>query len=234
MDSPIESSDDTRKLRLLLLTARPEEYGNCLESFDFDEHLHQNHSYRRLEGATWDVRLTHTGIGPEATRATLGKLEGLLEPDFVLIAGTAGSLSDDLERDSVYVPTAVRSTGQEDWFHPETRILQWLMGTLKEAESSDSRFRSGPLVTADEPVTDPEQRRTLKKQNQALAVDMESSTIVETLAAAVSDPPDWGVVRVISDTPSDSDLATIKSRQSRGAEQTGKLLSNLLSNLLDT
>lgn len=233
MDTPLEETDDTRKLRVLVLTARPEEHENCLEAFDFDRHLHQNHPYHRLETARWDVRLTHTKIGPDHTRSTLTKLEGLIDPDFVLVAGTAGSLSKDLEEGSIYLPTAVRSPDRQEWFHPETRILHWLKDTLENAGDGPITLRSGPLLSVDEPVTNPEDRRELKESHQALAVDMETTSILEHLSANSDDSFDWGVIRVISDTPEDADFRSIKEKQSEGARRSGEKLTNVLSHLLD-
>lgn len=232
MDTPLETTDDTRQQRVLVLTARSTEYETCLNNNDFQEHLHQNHSYYRLESHEWDIRLTHTGVGPDSTRSTLNKLEGIVEPDFILIAGTAGGLSKDLDRDSLYLPTAVRSPDSTDWFHPETRILQWLMGVLQESLDGDRTFRSGPLLSVEEPVTDPDNRRSLREKHQALAVDMETSPIVDYFNNTPEELPGWGVIRVITDTPDDQSLERIKQNQSRGADLTGRVLDAVLNNLL--
>ncbi|MFB6345162.1 MAG: hypothetical protein ABEK50_05230, partial [bacterium] len=182
MEPPLESPDDQRRQRLLFVTARAAEYEDCLREFNFEKHLNQNHPYFRHEGSEWDIRVTHTGIGPDQAQQTLRKIDGSLEPDFILVAGTAGSLSIDLERDSIYLPTAIRSaegSPKNDWYHPETEILHWIRGVLDQRTEQSERLRSGPLLSADEPVVDPDARRQLKEQNQALAVDMETSTVID-------------------------------------------------------
>ncbi|MFB6345161.1 MAG: hypothetical protein ABEK50_05225, partial [bacterium] len=48
------------------------------------------------------------------------------------------------------------------------------------------------------------------------------------------DPPGIGAVRVITDTPEDTSIETIKDRQSRGASLTGDVLTGILSHLLES
>lgn len=233
METPLEESGGSRTPRLLFLTARQEEHASCLDRFGFEEHLHLNHAYHRLETPDWDIRLTHTGIGPETTRKTLRTLQGVLEPDFIMVGGTAGSLSPDLGRGSLYLPTAVRHAESTTWFHPNTRVLQWIMGVLEASSLDSPTIRSGPLVTVDEPVTAPKDRKALKENHQALAVDMESSTVADHFTGSTGEDPSLGLIRTISDTPDDTEVETVKSLQSGAAELNGEVLSAIIGNLLD-
>lgn len=226
-----EGSNEGRTARLLFMTARRADYEPLLEEYDFQERLHQNHAYHVLETPTGDLRLTHLGMGNDQARRTLKKLAGTLDPDYALIAGTAGALKDDLSRGDVFVPTALSGVEREDWLHPPTELLRWTMGTLQQTESEDFEFRSGPLVSVGEPVLSPERREELHTETGALAVDMESLPVVETLIENVEDPPAWSLLRVISDTFEDTTLDDVKDRQDEGSRQTARALSPLIDSL---
>lgn len=226
-----EGSDEGRTARLLFLTARRADYEPLLEEFDFEERLHQNHPYYLLETPTGDLRLSHLGMGKNQVRKTLKKLAGTLDPDFVLTAGTAGALKEDFSRGDVFVPTALSGVEREDWLHPPTDLLRWTMGTLQQSGTKEYDFRSGPLVSVDEPVLTPDDRKELHAETGALAVDMESLAVVETLVENVEDPPAWSLLRVISDTFEDSTFEDVKNQQAEGSRQTARTLSDLIDSL---
>jgi nucleoside phosphorylase len=232
MSSPIEEGDDQgRTPRLLILTARREDYEGIIPEIETDERLHQNHPYFYVETPTGDLRLTHVGMGEEQTRSTLRKLGGVLDPDFLLVAGSAGALKKDFSRQDVFLPTAVRDDSLDQWLHPPTDVLQWITGSLRNYSKQEFDFRSGPLYSSEEPVTSPGSRQSLHEETGALAVDMETSTILRNLVKDVDDPPAWTVVRVLSDTFEDDSFDSIKEHQLLASKQVSQIVEALLNNL---
>lgn len=231
MSLPLQGgSDEGRTPRLLILTARREDYEPLLADGDFETRLHQNHPYQYRETPTGNLRLTHLGMGTEEAEKTLRSLEGMIDPDFVLIAGSAGALKSDLSVGNVFLPTAVSGPEHEHWLHPPSDSLRWTMGTLQQSDE-DFEFRSGPLVTSREPVLQPTDREQLHEETGALAVDMETAVLVESLVESEETPPFWSVIRVISDTFEQESFDAVKQRQDDASETVARVLDILIEDL---
>lgn len=231
MSLPLQgASDEGRTPRFLFLTARQKDYEGVLDDEDFESRLHQNHPYHYMETPTGNLRLTHLGMGTEEAQKTLRSLAGMIDPDFVLIAGSAGALKPDLSEGDVFLPTAVTSPDREGWFHPPSESLQWMMGILQRADE-DFNFRSGPLHTSPEPVLKSEDRERLHERTDALAVDMESTSILESLIESEDNPPFWGMVRVISDTLDEETFDEVKQRQNKASRTVSEVLRTLVKTL---
>ncbi len=234
MSVPVrEEAVEGRVPQLLLLTSRRADYEEVLSERDFEKRLHQNHPYFYLKTRTGDVRITHVGVGSVQTRRTLRKLSGLLNPDFLLVAGSGGALKEDLSGGDVFLPTAIRDSEIDRWHHPPTECLRWITGTLKENPSHQFSFRSGPLFTVREPVVDPSGRTSLHSDTGALLVDMESTIIIRELIVPTENPPVWSVLRVVSDTFEDRTVQQIKDRQPEASAMVSNVIE-LLVNDLDT
>lgn len=230
MSPSLDNLDEGRTSRLLFLTARKADYEHVLNQRETEKRLHQNHSYYYLATPEAEIRLTHVGMGAEQTSRTLWKLGGMLDPDFLLIAGSAGALIDDLKQDTLFMPTAITSDQQESWFHPPTDLLQWSMGIMQEQFGEEASFRSGPLYSNDQPVIDPDDRQELHDSTGALAVDMESTTILDEMITS-DNPTPWSSFRVISDTFDDDSLDKIKKRQKKASTTVGQALNALIDSL---
>lgn len=231
MSLPLQGgSDEGRTPRLLILTARREDYEPLLEDGEFESRLHQNHPYHFRETPTGNLRLTHLGMGTEQAQKTLRSLDGMTDPDFVLIAGSAGALKPDLSIGDVFLPTAVSGPEGEHWLHPPSDSLKWTMGTLQQSDE-DFEFRSGPLVTRHEPVLEASDREELHEQTGALSVDMESASLVESLVESQETPPFWSVIRVISDTFEQESFEAVKQRQDDASDTVARVLDCLIKDL---
>ncbi len=225
--------------RLLVCTARAEEYQACLDRMEgFSPKLHQNHRYYLKTTPSFQVRLAHLGIGPDQISRSLRKMEGVLRPDFLLIAGTAGSLSEDLGVGSLFLPTALIRRRTSNWLYPEEDVLHWiyerLIGYLagQEEGESEAAVRSGPLLTSASPVIDPEERNKCRQKYQCLAADMESHDVASHfLNRQPDEPPLWCGLRVISDGFEDAGEDRVKDAQSTAARRLGSVLEYLLKNL---
>lgn len=221
--------------RILILTARAEEYRHALEGLDsFSRKLHQNHPYYHRATRRFQTRILHLGVGPGQVRRTLGKLSGVLQPDFVILAGTAGSLSEDLSPGSFYLPTAVVDQQETGWFYPEEDVLHWAyerLGMFDQEDDSDGslKVRTGPMVSVTEPVRERAERERLRESYQALAVDMETHTAIQHFQSR-STPPGWVSVRVVSDGPETESRERMEQRQSPATQKLGAFLGFLIEN----
>lgn len=231
MSLPLQgASDEGRTPRILVLTARRKDYEGVLVDGNFESRLHQNHLYQYTETPTGNLRITHLGMGTEEVQKTLRTLAGMIDPDFVLIAGSAGALKPDLSEKDVFLPTAVTSADHEGWFHPPSESLQWMMGILRGTDE-DFDFRSGPLYTSPEPVLKSENRERLHERTEALAVDMESAPLLKSLVEPEDNPPLWGIVRVISDTFEQETFDEVKQRQHQASKTVARILRALTAAL---
>ena len=125
-------------------------------------------------------------VGPRAAR--LGERSGWREPTLVVSAGACGALAPDLAVGALVVPEAV--------IGPD--------GTRRLTASRPALVRAGILLTVSEVVTTPSDKARLWIETGAVAVDTESSVILEwasaqgvpaTVVRGVSDGAASGVPR---------------------------------------
>ncbi len=143
-----------------------------------------------LRGRINGARVEQCGMGPERARDWLPHLYGLL-PQAVIIAGVAGGLDPSLAPGDVIVASEVRD-GLGSVLTPAGAPL------TAELRSMGLRARSGPIVSSDHIVDSTAERERLAATG-ALAIDMESATIVRGLAENFGEVP-VAVVRVVVDT----------------------------------
>ena len=120
-----------------------------------------------------------------------GRGIGEPRPGPVLVAGVAGSLSDDLRPGVLVVATDVRYGDRADAPRTDCPAAPILAGELRRAGLP---VQTGPVVTTRRVVHDPAARRRLARTG-AIAVDTESARLV-------SDGDVTAVVRAVVDTPS--------------------------------
>lgn len=225
MPAGLDAED--RRPRILVLTARPEEFQVVVNGLDdLEEKLHQNHPYFRWTTPRVEVRITHTGVGRQNVRDTLATLQGVLQPDLVLVAGTAGSLREDLGTGSLFIPTAVSHTASEEWLYPSTELLDWMREAAALPRQNEP-VRTGPQLTADEGIIAGEERRRLAEEHGAMAVDMETYHVVRRwvpLEDGEETTTLWAGLRVISDELNHDDPDEVLARQEPACERLGEHL----------
>ena len=121
-----------------------------------------------------------TGIGAQATRRALDWLLGkpaimssrrkngqvgnlTYEPRFILYAGFAGALAEDLSVGDVVLATEVRDLDGNRW------------PAALPTENATVSYRRGVILSSPQMVGDPKTKRALGRTHAALAVDMESA-----------------------------------------------------------
>ncbi len=167
----------------------------------------------RFCGPEWlTVLVLETGIGRDRTERALqwllswpafGNLAH--QPKVVISAGFAGSLQHDLKVGDLILATEVTDGQGHTWPVP------W-PGPLPAGEWRPP-LRRGRLLTSNHLVSQPEEKRALGRQYEALAVDMESATVADFCNRK---EVLFGCLRAISDTvdaPLSPKLISLLSRE---------------------
>lgn len=167
-----------------------------LDEFRPQQRFHGAPCWARFCGPSWlPVLVLETGIGPARTEQALEWLlnQPVLEnvpyrPKLVLSAGFAGALQEGHEVGDIILATEVTDLEGNRW--PVT----W-PGELPAGDWRPLLHR-GRLLSMPRLVGNPEEKRALGKQYEAMAVDMETS-VVARLCTRHGVP--FGCVRAISD-----------------------------------
>ena len=154
-----------------------------------------------------------TGPGGEAAERATGALIAGHSPKWVISAGFAGGLHDDLRRGDLLVANRILS--------PDGRRL-----TIDFQMSETAGMHVGALLTVDHIIRTPEEKRSLGRQYEACAVDMETMAVAQHCRQAKQR---FLAVRVISDAVDDhlpSDIEHLM-RQKTKAGQAGAVAGAL-------
>lgn len=134
------------------------------------------------------VGIVETGVGREAAGSGCRDLIEVRKPQWIISAGFAGALSPRLKRGHVLLADRVADASG--------RSLAVGLQLGDEAAESQPSVHVGRLLTVDELITDPAQKRRLGEEHDALACDMESLAVAEVCREA---KVRFLSVRIISD-----------------------------------
>lgn len=123
------------------------------------------------------------GVGQKSAAAAAREIIRAYEPKWVVSAGFAGSLSDQVQRGHLLMASAVQN-----------RAGEALQIELKMEPSP--RLHIGKLLTVDQIIRTAAEKKALGEQHQALACDMETFAIAQECALANTK---FLSVRIISD-----------------------------------
>jgi 4-hydroxy-3-methylbut-2-enyl diphosphate reductase len=144
--------------------------------------------YVALHGQVPQATVLRCGMGPAKVQRWLPELDAI-DPQAVAVAGVAGGLDARLRPGDVVVATEVRDAKGRF-------VLRGAAPLVAELNRMGIRTIAGPVLTTDHIVTNSDERRRLADTG-AVAVDMESATVVRALAERGIPV---AVVRVIADT----------------------------------
>ena len=132
-----------------------------------------------------EVTIVHTGVGAEACNERLEILLHKARPEFVITAGFAGAVSEELHLGDLILA--------ENFSHPT------LLGLAREI-LRNRNARSVKLFTSASIINSMSERNEIARKSDAAAVDMETGAIV-----AICNAHEMPLlsVRAISDTPRD-------------------------------
>jgi adenosylhomocysteine nucleosidase len=142
---------------------------DCLQGGETSRHPHGVERAGKLDGR--EVVVVEAGVGgAAAARATQAAIE-FYRPNWVISAGFAGALCEDLRRGHVLMADAVaRESGE-----------QLAVGIKLDPQvlAATKGLHVGRLVTVDRLIRHPAERRALREQTGALACDMETFAVAQ-------------------------------------------------------
>lgn len=179
-DSGVNANDGA----ILILTALPRELrpiGRRLKlrrTTQVDGWPIRHNLDRSLAGA-------FVGVGPTRAAAAAKHLIDIVQPAGVIVAGYAGGLLASLRTGDIVIPAEVVRADP-----PASHVPLLDLGITP----------AGRLLSLDQPVTTPIDKRRLAEASGACAVDMETAAIA---GACLERGLRWAAVRAISDTAAD-------------------------------
>ena len=141
-------------------------------------------SLRCEEGTLGDrhVLVVRTGIGRANARRKTAELLALVRPRALLATGFAGGLAEELRSGDIVVASEVAAGAGSAADAPCWTLRAELASGCREALAGAAPERgvfAGRLVTVDEVLAGAAAKRALHATSHAIAVDMESSAVVE-------------------------------------------------------
>lgn len=137
-----------------------------------------------------EVVVVEGGVGPAAAARATAEAIRFYRPRYVISAGFAGALVDDLPRGRLLLADEV--------VNPAGQVFQ--VGLQLASPGASAGWQVGRLLTVESVVRTPAERRSWAAKSQALACDMETFAVAHTCRQ-------WGVpliaVRIISDAVDD-------------------------------
>jgi len=136
----------------------------------------------RLDGR--ELWLTRTGMGPANAEAAARRLLEGGPIAAALALGVAAGLSPQLRTGDLIVGDRVlfhqRKGRAPESFPCDPRLKESALAALRR---SGDRYHVGPIVTVEQVVRAPEEKRRLAAESGAMAVDMESAAIASAASA---------------------------------------------------
>ena len=134
--------------------------------------------------------IVESGVGGKAAARATAEAIKFYQPRWVISAGFAGALDEQLHRGHILMADEVTNPSGE----------RLVVGTKLNAQSTGKGLHTGRLLTVDHLITRTAERRQLAAEHSAVACDMETFAVAQACAAA-------GVrllsVRIISDAVED-------------------------------
>lgn len=119
-------------------------------------------------------------------------------PSVVVVTGLSGGCAPDLTAGEIVVGSPVGSASSGEWLVPAPTLVARAMGALQLARVP---HRAGPLLTVPDLMAAPAAKADCWREHGAVAVDMESATVL-AWAARLGVPA--VAVRAVADGPTDT------------------------------
>lgn len=193
--------------------------------------------YKGKIGAN-DIVASKCGIGKVNSALNTYKLIKAEQPDLLINSGVAGGGGNGLKVGDVLVADKVAyhdvwcgpgasygaADGLDVYMLPSPKVIELARSLAIE----DMHF--GLICSGDKFISKPEEISTVKASfPDVLAVDMESASIAQT---CILNNVDYAIVRVISDTPGESEnISQYKNFWSLAPEKTFKVVEKIIENI---
>lgn len=157
------------------------------------------------------VGIVETGVGRQRAARAMAEVIAVRQPQWVIAAGFAGALHEDLLRGHFLMADAV--------LHTESNHELSIGLTMDEQTLAASpNIHVGRLLTLDHIVRSPEEKRKLGEQHNALACDMETYAVAKV---CVETKTRFLAMRIISDAVDDElppEIAKLLDQNSTAAK----------------
>ncbi len=191
-------------------------------------------SFRMVEGSLLGrrVAIVKTGVGQAAAARGAATLIAGHRPEWVISAGLAGALHPDLQRGDLLFADAILAADGSRISLGDSAIAKAPVAEIRSAgeqsQPHKARVHTGKLLTVDQVVRLPREKRALGEKHQALAVDMESLAVA---AVCVREQTNFLSVRIVSDGVDDELPAEIERvlDQKSAARRAGAALGAILN-----
>ncbi len=209
--------------KVFLLAARKEEISRLLDTFEFEKVAKKN--LWNFSADNLRISAATVGVGKKAVKKEIGRLPEELFSYPLLITGTAGGLTEKLNKQDLFLGETVSGEINSKTYRANNHFSSLIKTVLKQ-----SRFVTGHLHSANNPVVQTKKRRKIHDKFSADAVDMETYFLLHRLQKSGYNPP-WTALRVISDTEAHDELEKIKSLQQEACRRLNRALIKIFSAL---
>ncbi len=151
------------------------------------------------------IYVTKSGIGKVNAALTTQYLIDTLNPDIIINSGAAGSLDKNIKVLNLIIANSlsyhdfypkricIQETPENNNIKPNKELIKIATKVIK---NKNLEYHQGLIVSGDHFVTEAKERDKIKKETNALAVDMESTSIAHV--SKLNKIP-FLIIRVISD-----------------------------------
>jgi adenosylhomocysteine nucleosidase len=163
---------------------------DMLRGAETSRHAHGLERAGKLNGR--EVVIVEGGVGQTAAAAATREAIRFYQPRRVISAGFAGGLTDELRRGHVVIASEVANSAGE----------RMEVGLKVDAQSlaGAKGIHIGRLLTVDRILREPEERRKLAEQHEAIACDMETFAVAK-VCRELGVP--LAAIRIVSDAVDD-------------------------------
>ncbi len=161
------------------------------------------------------------GSSSEQIDHTVQQISRLLDANLIVLSGTAGALSPELQQDQLlFADQLLNERGQQ----------QTLTASLTDHrcwslfQQLDDRAVRGGLLTSNSPILSHTERLNQFTKTGAVAVDMEAMKLFQAVTAAGGSPANFSCIKIIADTGETADFKAACKLQPTAAQKLGKLL----------
>jgi len=155
------------------------------------------------------IVLVRSGMGRDRARRALTEIAGKYDLEYVISIGYAGALDPALEVGELVVADKVVNYDSQKSYSLNEELIR----TMPDA-------RRGTLLTVDEVVATPPEKKALKEKYSAVVVDMETSALTEEAEAhhlpfasvsAITDTADQELIDCSHLVTEDGDVSKLKA-----------------------
>lgn len=198
-------------MKILILAAMTKEMNLLLPLVDNAQTVRIN-GREYVKGRIWhhDVTIGQCGIGKVNSALATQRMIMEEQPDLVINTGVAGGAAEDIHPLDVVV--ALQVAYHDVWCGPGTEYgaadgfpvrMKTALAPIEAASKSINHLRKGLICSGDKFIDSRNQIDEIcSRFPDALAVDMESASILQTCTA---EGVDCAILRVISDSPRSGD-----------------------------